>query len=193
MKYAFVFAALLSFAAFATDKNPAPPPAPTSVSNADATSNATSESVSTASANNAGVNAAAAMQVDFEDRRQAPALAQGSQYLVGCGMSVNGGLSNPGDAGFLGFSWITPYCRDQAQIANEAAFGNVKTACEMNRLTPAGQRNLKRLTDAGLTAEPCPGAVPAVEPKPTVVVLTGESCADNRERTDRAFEKCAGK
>jgi hypothetical protein len=130
--------------------------------------------------------------VTFEDKAQAPSLAQGGLYLSGCGFSANAGGSQTGGAGFLGVQFITRYCRDQAQIANEAAFGNVKTACEMNRLTPAGQRNLKRLKDAGLEPEPCPGAEPKPELIPSVVVIEGESCAA-KERVERVLEKCISK
>lgn len=193
MKQLAILALLFPLVAFATTPKP-PVPVDPPDQQQDQQQGQAQDQVQTqsqsqaATASNEGVSQA----VSIEDRKQAPSLAQGSQYLVGCGMSVNGGLSNPGDAGFLGFQFITPYCRDQAQIANEAAFGNVKTACEMNRLTPAGQRNLKRLKDAGLEPEQCPGAQPKPEPVPTVVVIEGESCA-SKERAERVFEKCVGK
>jgi hypothetical protein len=196
--------ALFPLVAFATDKPPPKPPAaPTQAQgqaqhqaqgqtqgqqqSASSEAHSSSSSQSSASASNDGVSQA----VSIEDRKQAPSLAQGGLYLVGCGFSANAGGSQSSGAAFLGVQFITTYCRDQAQIANEAAFGNVKTACEMNRLTPAGQRNLKRLRDAGLEPELCPGAQPKSDPVPTVVVIEGESCAT--EKANRVLEKCLSK
>lgn len=153
-----------------------------------------SESISNA------VNEGVDQDVSIAYPRQAPSLGQGSMYLVGCGLSINGGGSQTGGAAILGVNIITPYCRDQAQIAREAALGNVKTACEMDRLTRAGKRNLKRLREAGMEAEPCPVSLaspapaPAPEAKPVVIVLQGESCASRTdEKIERVFQKCMAK
>lgn len=178
----------------ATDISLPPKPADpkaTATADADANANAEASAAATATASSGG-NTLSVVQV-----RQAPALAQGGLYLAGCGFAGNAGGSQASGAAFLGLQFITPGCHDLMQIQNEAAFGNVKTACELNRLTRQGQRNLQRLKKAGKEPEPCPSAIaqpaPPLEPKPTVVVLTGESCASNSERVDRVLEKCVAK
>ena len=186
---------LTAAAANATKPTPEPIPPPTQTQE----QSASAEAASSSSASIGGVISSITVggSVSSADNSMTyqggHALAQGSLYLVGCGFSANAGHSESSGASFLGVQFITRYCRDQAQIANEAAFGNIKTACEMNRLTPAGQRNLKRLRTAGLEPEPCPGpALPPVQQPPTVVVLQGDSCA-SKERAERIFEKCMEK
>jgi hypothetical protein len=183
----------------ATDTKPPPkPPVPSQVQGqGQVQKQAQDQSQSqsqTATANNAGNSQA--MNVDGD---RSFALGQGSQYLVGCGISLNGGGGDPGGAAFLGIQIQTPGCWDQLYIAREEARGNVRTACEMDRLTVAGKRNLKRMKEAGLAVEPCPGSPPAasdVPANPTVVVIQGEPCASKEyvgKAVEQGFKECVSK
>lgn len=188
-----VAATLLAQCAFATEIQPFPKPInpdAVAVANAGANAEAAADANAKATASSGGNT------LSVTEARQAPSLAQGGLYLAGCGFSGNVGDSDSHGASFLGIQFITPGCWDQMAIQNEARMGNIKTACEMNRLTRQGQRNIRRLREAGMEPEPCPSSIApppvAPDPKPTVVVLAGESCASN-ERTERILEKCVGK
>jgi hypothetical protein len=202
MRVFILMGMLIASAAQATDKPPPKPPVVPTQAQSQHQGQAqvqkqtqdqlqSQSQTATANANNAGNNQS--VNVDGSDR--SVALGQGSQYLVGCGVSVNGGGGDGSGAAFLGIQVQTPACWDQLYIAREEARGNVKTACEMDRLTKAGKRNLERMEKAGLPVEPCPGALPepvAFTPVPPVVVNVGETCATD-EKVERAFEGCVGK
>lgn len=186
------------FAAGATGNggdSPAPGPAPSS--DATATAAAGAEAAATAGAESKAT-ADSKQTVTVSHEAGPAALGQGAVILNGCGFGANAGGSDSGGAGFLGVTFVTPGCWDAMNIANEAAFGNVRTACEMNRLTPAGKRNAERLREAGITPEPCRDPPPAPEATPPAAASTDPrdqtvTRGEMLETVNRAFETAVSK
>jgi hypothetical protein len=179
MKYLAILC-LLPFAAFATDNKPTTP----SVSaDASATSSATSASTSTSAVETGPVTQSLDVAGDHS-----VTVAQGAQVLYGCGASVNGGGSNGSDAAFLGFQWVTKFCKDAQMAAFYFGLGDYQTACDILRTGAWGKQAEKR----GVKLPTVCLAPAKAEAVPNVVVIDGESCA-SKERAERVFEKCVAK
>lgn len=188
MKIVFALIALFPVVAFATDDIKMPPPAPTQQQTQQQTQEQTlriAQSQGQTSNQNNDQN------LDVSGYRTV-SVAQGSQVLYGCGASVNGGGSNGSDAGFLGFQWVTRFCKDAQMAAFYFGMGDPQTACDILRTGRWGKQAAKRGVNLPAVCS-LPRAHPPLEPKPTVVVLQGDGCASNSERVDRVLEKCVSK
>lgn len=193
-----VILTLLAQCAVATEIQPFPKP---SNPDAVAVANAGANAEAAADANAKATASSGGNSLSVTEARQAPAIAQGGLYLTGCGFSGNAGGSQSSGAAFLGLQFITPGCHDLIQIQNEASFGNVKTACELNRLTEAGKRNMKRLREAGLEAQPCADPVAPVPAPDLSGLVTVEQLNEallriryaSDERCDRKAKECQSK
>lgn len=140
----------------------------------------------TASASNEGVS----QSVSFQDRLQAPSIAAPSVFPTAtCQSGISIGGSSAGGGGLLGFSFTKRECELVVLAQNYLALGMYVPACETLNKTKAARRAF------GNNLPACSAPVPVVvpEPKPTVVVITGESCGMSKERAERVFEKCLSK
>jgi len=112
-----------------------------------------SRTLTSSEANNAGN-----LQVmNFQQRRNAPSVAQGGLSIPGCGgTGVNAGGSRPGGSGFLGWSWTDGDCYLLLAAAQFTAIGMPDSACdmvlEMDAVQEAYEKKAKR--ERGRKAKP---------------------------------------
>jgi hypothetical protein len=143
-----------------------------------------------ASADNAGNS----QVVNFEDRKQAPSIGQGSIFIPECGAGGNGGGSSSNGSAFFGIAYVPAWCQDFKYAAFLMAAGEYEAACQVMAASKPGKRAAKRGIELPACAKPqlLPAKPEPVQPVPTVIVLQGESCAA-RERAERVFENCVSK
>lgn len=147
-----------------------------------------------ASANNEGID----QDVQLTYPRQAPAIAQGSIAIAGCGAGGNAGGSGTGGAGFLGFSWVTKECHGWTLAQTYAALGYITAACEVANSQKAAQRAKARgatLPDCNNLPVPVAPAEPAPAPSPAVVVVQSPDLSQyvTKEALDRATRQVLSK
>lgn len=113
----------------------------TSIAAAGASARATSgDSTSNATVGNttaeAGDSAASAnneltLNQNYNARRQAPSVAQGSLMIGSCGAGGNAGGSNSGGAAFFGITWTPRDCKLLLAAAAYQSLGMNDASCEM--------------------------------------------------------------
>jgi outer membrane murein-binding lipoprotein Lpp len=143
------------------------------------------------------INEGVEQAVQFSYPRQAPAVAQGSLALAGCGAGGNAGGSNTHGAAFLGLAWVTRECHGWTLAQTYAALGYIKAACEVANSQKAARRAQKR----GATLPDCdtlpvqPVAPAPAEPSPAVVVVQTPDLSQyvTREVLDRVTERVLAK
>jgi outer membrane murein-binding lipoprotein Lpp len=143
------------------------------------------------------INEGVEQAVHFSYPRQAPAVAQGSIALAGCGAGGNAGGSNTHGAAFLGLAWVTRECHGWTLAQTYAALGYIKAACEVANSQKAARRAQKR----GATLPDCdalpvqPVAPAPAEPAPAVVVVQTPDLSQyvTREVLDRVTERVLAK
>lgn len=161
-----ILLALIPAAALANNSPPpsTPTPAPVAVSGSVAAAVAGSRSEasagadasSTANGGNSTVESSVAAENTAEGGSggnggnvtyrgaSAPAVAQGSIGIVGCGAGGNAGGSNSHGAAFLGLSFVTPECHGWSLANAYLAIGERQAACEVLNTQKAAKRAKKR-------------------------------------------------
>jgi hypothetical protein len=143
------------------------------------------------------INEGVEQAVQFSYPRQAPAVAQGSIALAGCGAAGIAAGSNTHGAAFLGLAWVTRECHGWTLAQTYAALGYIKAACEVANSQKAARRAQKR----GATLPDCdalpvqPVAPAPAEPAPAVVVVQTPDLSQyvTREVLDRVTERVLAK
>lgn len=144
------------------------------------------------------INEGVEQAVQFSYPRQAPAVAQGSIALAGCGAGGNAGGSNTHGAAFLGLAWVTRECHGWTLAQTYAALGYIKAACEVANSQKAARRAQKRgatLPDCNNLPVPVAPAEPAPAPSPAVVVVQTPDLSPyaTKEALDRATRQALSK
>lgn len=140
-----------------------------------------------------------AVELNYEEVRQAPSIGQGSFAIQGCGVAGNAGGSNSTGAVFLGLGWTPAQCYDFMLAQAYQSVGERKTACEVLNNTKAGKRAKKN----GVIMPNCdqPVVAPVVSAAPeskTIIVPVVYSEKDTteyvtKEELNRAFKAAVAK
>lgn len=147
-----------------------------------------SESAASAGSTATSSSGGNSQSLSIANPRQAPAVAQGSFAIQGCGVAGNLGGSNTSGAGFLGFGFTPSQCYDFMLAQAYQALGAYQAACNVLNESKAGRRAAKR----GVVLPSCEVPAPVAPPAPVVVNVTPPA-ADCTAQVDRAFKQCVAK
>lgn len=137
----------------------------------DSTSLATvGNTIAEAGDSEASANNALTLNQNYNARRQAPSVAQGSLMIGSCGAGGNAGGSNSGGAAFFGITWTPRDCKLLLAAAAYQSLGMNDASCEMINGISVVRKQWKKL---GIEPPKCevklPEPVAAVPAPPTNV------------------------